>query len=193
MLAPLNSMGKVTTSMSVWRWKDGEAPRVQFNRVFQNGNTSIRYIKSDAWNNLSPSLLSDEAKRIISEDPDLNPKTLKKLIDLNGGSVYQISLFLDEQTCDPKKAEVGRSLLSSCIKENINATWAEFVAHVVKLFRFPYIDTAVALRLYGQQHDFVYYANGSYRQIRWAPKKARIEDTDFARTSCMADDWRDIA
>lgn len=168
------------------------APRVKCANIYPK--TVVRPQKADAWKLLNPSILSEEGKTVVNEDPDLNEKTIQKLLALGKDSATGANLFLDEDECDEKLASIGRALISICIKDDLCATWAEFAARVAATYRFPFLATVLVLRTYVRKYGaFVLYKNGSRVATQWLPKKARIENTDFSRRTHMGEDWQDIA
>lgn len=183
-------MGKQKSSTST-KQKDSNS-RVRCSCVYIKDTVAPK--KSETWNLLNPSILSEQGKKIVSEDPNLSDKTMKKLLDLNDGVVGTINLYIDEDDAGERLSSVARALVSTCIKDNLFATWAEFTARIASIYRFPFLEVAIALKAYKSKHGaFVYFQDGTCYPIQWEPKMAHIDESDFVRETVLDEDWGDIA
>lgn len=172
-------------------WKD-PYKRVKCVNIYPNGVPTPQ--KADTWNLLNPSILSEEGKKIVSEDPDLGEKTIRKLLDLGMDESDGINLFLEPEDGSEKLAGIGMALISTCIKDNPYATWAEFTARVAATYRFPFLATALALQRYMEEHEgFIMYKSSSHIPVQWQPRRAHIEKSDFSREAKIEEYWDEIA
>lgn len=166
--------------------------RVKCANIYPKGVTSPQ--KSDSWNLLNSSILSEEGKRIVSEDPDLGKKTVQKLLALGKDESEGAYLYLEEEECGEKLSSIGLAVISICIKANQYATWAEFAARVAVTYRFPFLATVLALQEYMKRHGyFTMYKNGTQVPMQWLPRKAHVDNSDFSRHTDIGEDWKDIA
>lgn len=147
------------------------------------------------WNSLSNEILNKEGKEIVSVDPSLSIATLKKLIE-----TCNRPLELEKYDCmfgdsdNPEDfSDIGSTLLSSCIRDNLSATRAELVARFASIIGIPFIETAIMIMEREQSPDGLFlYDLSTGERIRWTPKEPsphKIYPKSFAQKTDITNEW----
>lgn len=138
------------------------------------------------WNRLGNGLISPIEKSMVAADPDLANETIAKMVAERGGqeALQEIEFFFNNPAPGDKvdrADDIGYPVLSFCIKQDRNATWADIVARYCLVRRTPFLETAIFLRTLHKTKGLFYFDNKSLKPIRWTPrvskrKTVRIED-----------------
>ena len=129
-----------------------------------------------AYMDLSDSILSKEGKKIVAKDPNLSDDTLKKLLALQGGNLKDVQFNFGLPNWGEAN-DAGCALLSCCIKDNYNSTWAELVGRYADMRRKPFLEIALGLKQYHAQYGLAYY-NNSHELVPWEPYILKDLDED---------------
>lgn len=120
---------------------------------------------------LQRAVLNEEGKRIVSEDPDLGPETMSKLLALQPPTksyAWNFNSGLDDEGSD-----IGFAGLSLCINDNLAQPMGELVARYAEMRHIPY--TAVAVKLFqlyrenGGKFQRFYHNGNIYDTADWVP------------------------
>lgn len=137
-------------------------PPIEWPRRVKTGPT--------AWLSLPDELLNDEGKTIVTEDPNLSPDTLKRLIAAHP-PIDGIE-FLFGDSGDEDDTDIGLTSISMCINENVDSSMAELVARYAEMRTCPFTNTAIAvLDLYRRRGLYRFVPdNNMYNPVEWHPK-----------------------
>lgn len=126
-----------------------------------------KLLYASAYLDLSPNILSDAGKKIVEKDPNLSEDTLKKLLALQGGCLCDVPFHFGLQGWGENN-DAGCALLSSCIKDNFQSTWAELVGRYADMRRRPFLEIAIGLKQYDHEYGLAYY-NEDHELVPWKP------------------------
>ena len=133
-----------------------------------------KLLYSAAYLELAPNILSSEGKKIVSKDPNLSKETIKKLLALQGGTLTDVSFNFGLPGWGEDN-DVGCALLSSCIKDNFQSTWAELVGRYADMRKKPFLEIAIGLKRFHEEQWLAYY-NQKHELVRWAPVIVEVDD-----------------
>lgn len=184
--------------------------RIHKNGVYKGVTDQRRLRGKELWEKLDDRILSKEGKALVTADPNLTPVTLNRLFQLQGGKLTDICTFFgeappasEEGEKEPKtareakleKSDVGLAMLSCCIKDNLDATWAEICARYAATRRLPFLEIAIKLKELDKTHELRYYDDESKEPVIWHPKRASGPRRDLAlkRVTNISDDWDEIS
>lgn len=176
--------------------------RVSSSHIYKDGQQNVWLTGEAVWSELNEQILSEEGKKLVAADPDLSEVTLRRLALLQNFNMKEIKPPFGQiqdieengsEKLDPDivEHEVSFALLSSCIKDDLAATWAEFVARYAAIRRTPFLETAMALKaLYiFQGNKFFYYMNNGKQMIPWSPNKAKVKRGTMDREMDLQSEW----
>ncbi len=170
--------------------------RVSITKVYKN-DTTIRTKGSKAWMDLDDRLMSPQEKELVKEDEDLRDDTIRELLRLKGpGSNKEQPEFFGSEGEDGKpESDIGIALLSSCIRDNKRATWAELCGRYAAIRGASFLETAIALKkLYRAQNGyFILYNDATREPNTWQPKPVGISRFDMRKTVNLNDEWAFLA
>lgn len=124
---------------------------------------------ANVWMKLRADLLSKEGKEIVSADPDLSEETIRALLALlpEDRPKYEFYFYDDDEF------DTGLTLVSSCIKDNLDASMAELVARYADMRRVPFAIAAEALNKLRKTKGLTYFKkidDTRYTKVKWEPK-----------------------
>lgn len=164
--------------------------RVNTARVYTQGKGTEWLTGESTWTSLGEEILSNRGKMIVSEDPDLTIDTIRRLLMLQNGDLFDVPFSFGNPDDDESEENIGLALLSSCIKDNKDATWAEIVARYAAIRRCPFLETAIALkRLEKESGGLFYYETGTKMKTKWWPKRARMLSSDIGKKADLDSEW----
>lgn len=168
--------------------KSRKVNRIPVARTFKKGYSQKWLMGEETWQCLGDDVLSKQGKVLVSEDPDLSIETLRRLALLQDGTMVEIPFTFGAGDPD-KDNDIGIALLSTCIKDNLSATWAELIARYAAIRRYPFLETAIALKALDEQRGLYYFADGTQLPTLWHPRKARMQPGDIVRNANLEDEW----
>lgn len=139
---------------------------------------AVKHFKSVRWRNLPISILSIRGQLQVEFDPELSPKTIDKLRATEYGlckAFYSSKTSTDKRDVRAilKDEYVAIGIISMCISEDENASFADFAARYAEARHEPFLVSAVALTRYLQNNGFFLYnvasQDGGYSQKKWVP------------------------
>lgn len=175
--------------MSAQERKQKNKYRVPISQVFKKGFANKWLEGPDTWMKLGDGVLSKQGKELVSEDPDLSKETLHRLSLLQHCELADIPFTFDIDKDNQTGNDIGLALLSSCIKDNPTATWAEITARYSAIRRYPFLETAIALKALAKEEGLFYYAEGTKIPTPWHPRKCRFELRNISRKTSIATEW----
>jgi len=136
-------------------------PRIQNEEVLKGPET---------WMKLSRQLLCAEGKDIVSADPDLTEATITQLKEVYNNQLRNCHFYFGEE----KNSDIGIAALSMCIRDNPSSTMAELIARYADLRGTPFLETALAVLRYKEEHGLSYYENRSRAivSVSWVPESS---------------------
>ncbi len=143
-----------------------------------------RYKGSETWLRMPNSLLSKEAKMIISNDPNLSDTTMQALSLLQNGEIKRIPFYFGKEDFG-EESDVGCALLSSCIKDEMRASWAEIIARYAALRKKPFVDMAFGLKEYHRKYGMFYFSK-EHTPISWSPMIVRVSPVTVSKQIALA-------
>lgn len=132
----------------------------------------------EVWLSMPENLLNKDAKALLNADPNLTRETMARLLQAQPITHEAKFYFGLDDKDDANKDDIGVTLLSICINENLSQSMAELVARYATARKLPFTETAVGvLKLYYRQKEcFVRFkqVNGMYVSERWRPHEVPI-------------------
>ena len=121
----------------------------------------------ETWLLLRPQILSESGKEIVSEDPNLTPDTMQMLLEAYNNEISDVIFYfgLDDES------DIGLTVISMCIQENLDASFAELVARYADTRGTPFLETAIALhKLRREEGLYVHSRKDNIPGVRmWFP------------------------
>lgn len=137
---------------------------------------TYKLLGTNAYLSLSNAILSKKGKEIVRKDPNLSEFTLMKLLELQKGVLKEVRFYFGEPGYGEMQ-DVGCALLSTCIKDNPQSTWAEIVGRYADMRRCPFLEIAFGLKKFHEEYGMGYY-NKEKRWIPWTPVIVRNDDEE---------------